>query len=72
MLFKYVYDRVDSAGGPAIVLIRTNGNFLEMISACRFFLQVHGEIGECLQFYSVHNGAEAFLLLQDLLVIVWV
>lgn len=72
MLCKYVYDQVDSVGWPVIVLIRTNGNFLEMISACRIFLPVHGEIGERLQFYSVHDGAEAFLLLQDLLVIVWV
>lgn len=56
--------------GPVIVLIRSNGNLLEMISACRLFLPVHGEIGERLQLYSMHDGAEASL--QDLLVIVWV
>lgn len=59
-------------GGRAIVLIRTNGNLLEMISAGRLFLPVQGEIGERLQLYSMHDRAEASLSVQDSLVIVWV
>lgn len=47
-------------GGPAIVLIRTNGNLLEMISACGLFLPVRGKIGERLQLYSVHDRTGGF------------